>query len=218
MFARLFGRRKFLASRAVASVGAAAWVGSSSSWSARFLRDRFSEFGRELPAAARSQRRPRGRTTRSRSPGSDTPPSSSTSTASASSPTRFSSRGSAWTLVPGRLARSGWSSARSRPTNCRISISSSSAHAHFDHLDTPSLGAVRGLPAVVMAASTSTFCPVVVLLGHRTAVERIDDDQDAPRRRRHARGRGQTLGRTGCSATPTAATTATSSSVKAAGC
>ena len=36
------------------------------------------------------------------------------------------------------------------------------ARAHFDHLDTPSLGAVRGLPAVVMAASTSTFCPVVV--------------------------------------------------------
>jgi L-ascorbate metabolism protein UlaG (beta-lactamase superfamily) len=33
------------------------------------------------------------------------------------------------------------------------------SHAHFDHLDTRSLGAVRGLPAAVMAASTSDLLP-----------------------------------------------------------
>ena len=33
------------------------------------------------------------------------------------------------------------------------------SHAHFDHLDTPSLGAVRGKPVAVMAASTSDLLP-----------------------------------------------------------
>jgi L-ascorbate metabolism protein UlaG (beta-lactamase superfamily) len=33
------------------------------------------------------------------------------------------------------------------------------SHAHFDHLDTPSLAAVRGRPAAVMAASTSDLLP-----------------------------------------------------------
>ena len=33
------------------------------------------------------------------------------------------------------------------------------SHAHFDHLDTPSLGAVRGRPAAVMAAATSDLLP-----------------------------------------------------------
>jgi L-ascorbate metabolism protein UlaG (beta-lactamase superfamily) len=33
------------------------------------------------------------------------------------------------------------------------------SHAHFDHLDTPSLGAVRGRPVAVMAPSTSDLLP-----------------------------------------------------------
>jgi L-ascorbate metabolism protein UlaG (beta-lactamase superfamily) len=33
------------------------------------------------------------------------------------------------------------------------------SHAHFDHLDTPSLGAIRGRPAAVMAAETSDLLP-----------------------------------------------------------
>ena len=33
------------------------------------------------------------------------------------------------------------------------------SHAHFDHLDTPSLGAIRGMPAAVMAAATSDLLP-----------------------------------------------------------
>jgi L-ascorbate metabolism protein UlaG (beta-lactamase superfamily) len=33
------------------------------------------------------------------------------------------------------------------------------SHAHFDHLDTPSLAAVPGMPAVVMASKTSDLLP-----------------------------------------------------------
>jgi L-ascorbate metabolism protein UlaG (beta-lactamase superfamily) len=33
------------------------------------------------------------------------------------------------------------------------------SHAHFDHLDTPSLGAIRGRPVAVMAANTSDLLP-----------------------------------------------------------
>ena len=33
------------------------------------------------------------------------------------------------------------------------------SHAHFDHLDTPSLAAVPGRPAVVMASGTSDLLP-----------------------------------------------------------
>jgi L-ascorbate metabolism protein UlaG (beta-lactamase superfamily) len=33
------------------------------------------------------------------------------------------------------------------------------SHAHFDHLDTPSLGAIRGKPAAVMASATSDLLP-----------------------------------------------------------
>lgn len=33
------------------------------------------------------------------------------------------------------------------------------SHAHFDHLDTPSLGAISGMPAAVMAAGTSDLLP-----------------------------------------------------------
>jgi L-ascorbate metabolism protein UlaG (beta-lactamase superfamily) len=33
------------------------------------------------------------------------------------------------------------------------------SHAHFDHLDTPSLGAIRGRPAAVMASATSDLLP-----------------------------------------------------------
>jgi L-ascorbate metabolism protein UlaG (beta-lactamase superfamily) len=33
------------------------------------------------------------------------------------------------------------------------------SHAHFDHLDTPSLGALRGMPAAVMASAISDLLP-----------------------------------------------------------
>src|SRR5262249_9075145 len=33
------------------------------------------------------------------------------------------------------------------------------SHAHFDHLDTPSLAAIRGRPAALMASATSDLLP-----------------------------------------------------------
>ena len=40
-----------MATSAVAGVGSAAWLGVSSSWGARFLRQRFEEIGRDIPPA-----------------------------------------------------------------------------------------------------------------------------------------------------------------------
>jgi hypothetical protein len=47
----LLNRRTFMTTGAIAAVGGAAWVGVSSSWGARFLRQRFEEVGREIPPA-----------------------------------------------------------------------------------------------------------------------------------------------------------------------
>ena len=131
----------------------------SSSWSARFLRERVAEWGRDVPPAPESPSPPNGMTTRSRSRGSGTPPCSSTSTASVSSPTRRCSLELVWTLAVGsfgplRLVQCALA-ADELPEIDLVLVS----HAHFDHLDTPSLGAIRGTPAAVMAAATSDLLP-----------------------------------------------------------
>ena len=48
---RLLNRRTFMATGAAAGVGSAAWLAMSSSWGARFLRQRFDEIGRDIPSA-----------------------------------------------------------------------------------------------------------------------------------------------------------------------
>ena len=47
----LLNRRTFMTTGAIAAAGGAAWVGVSSSWGARFLRQRFEEIGRDIPPA-----------------------------------------------------------------------------------------------------------------------------------------------------------------------
>ena len=70
------------------------------------------------------------------------------------------------------------------------------SHAHFDHLDTPSLGAVRGKPSAVMAADISDLLPATALfVGERASLERGRNRHDAARRRARPGDRGQTLGR-----------------------
>ena len=159
MLRRLFGRRKFLATSAVAGVGAAAWASSSSSWSARFLRERFAEFGRDVPAAAHKP----------------TPAAWSDNAITLAwlghatvlinfygvriitDPVLFSRIGvdvGPGTIGPLRLVQCALTE-EELPDLDLVLVS----HAHFDHLDTPSLGAVRGLPAAVMAASTSDLLP-----------------------------------------------------------
>ncbi len=156
---RLFSRRKFLATGTVAGVGSAAWLGTSSSWGARFLRERFAEIGREVPAAPHSP-----------------DPSSWDDNAITlawlghatvlinfygmrilTDPALYLRVGAdvgVGTLGPLRLVRPALDP-DGLPEIDLVLVS----HAHFDHLDTPSLAAVRGEPAAVMALHTSDLLP-----------------------------------------------------------
>jgi L-ascorbate metabolism protein UlaG (beta-lactamase superfamily) len=155
---RLFNRRAFLATGAVAGVGGA-WAGTSSSWTARFLRDRLGEWGREVPPA----------------PHRPSPASWSDNAITLAwlghatvlidfygvriltDPTLFPRIGidmGVGSFGPLRLVSCALSP-EALPEIDLVLVS----HAHFDHLDTPSLAAVRGMPAAVMAASTSDLLP-----------------------------------------------------------
>ena len=159
MSSRIVSRRAFVASAAVASVGGTAWVASSSSWSARFLRERVAEWGRDIPAA---------------------PHTPSPSTWSDNDIT-IAWLGHATVLInffglriitdPALYPRIGvdvgvGSLGPLRLVQCALTPDDLPeldlvlvSHAHFDHLDTPSLGAVRGQPVAVMAAATSDLLP-----------------------------------------------------------
>jgi L-ascorbate metabolism protein UlaG (beta-lactamase superfamily) len=159
MKSRVFNRRTFVATGAVAGVGATAWMASSSSWGARFLRDRFAEWGREIPAA----------------------PHTPTPDAWSDRDITLSWLGHATVLInfygmriltdPVLYPRIGvdlgiGSLGPLRLVQCALSPETLPeidlvlvSHAHFDHLDTPSLGAVRGRPAAVMASAISDLLP-----------------------------------------------------------
>ena len=155
----LLNRRTFMATGAAAGVGGMAWVGTSSSWGARFLRQRFDEIGRDLPPA----------------PHKPTPaswPDNSVTLAWLGHATvlinvygvriltdpvlhpRIGVDLGLGTLGPMRLVRCALAPDE-LPDVDLVLVS----HAHFDHLDTPSLGAIRGKPAAVMAADISDLLP-----------------------------------------------------------
>jgi len=152
-------RRTFMVSGAAAGAGGFGWVGLSSSFPARFLRDRFEELGRHVPAASRTP-----------------------------APASWNDNGitAAWlghatVLInfygvriltdPVLFNRIGvdlgiGSLGPLRQVRCALTPDALPeidlvlvSHAHFDHLDTPSLAAVRGRPAAVMAAKTSDLLP-----------------------------------------------------------
>jgi L-ascorbate metabolism protein UlaG (beta-lactamase superfamily) len=152
-------RRGFLASGAFAAAAAAAVLGSSSSWPARFLRERFKEIGRDIPPA----------------PHKPSPDSWSDNAVTLAwlghattlinfygvrvltDPTLFPRIGvdmRVGTLGPLRLVQSALT-ADELPDVDLVLVS----HAHFDHLDIASLAAVKGRPAAVMAAATSDLLP-----------------------------------------------------------
>ena len=162
LYARGMGvlnRRTFFATGAAAGLGATAYVGTSSSWAARFLRERFTEWGREVPPA----------------------PHKPTPASWADNAVTLSWLGHATVLInfygvrivtdPVLFPRIGidvgvGSIGPLRLVQCALSPEEVPeidlvlvSHAHFDHLDTPSLGAMRGRPAAVMAPATSDLLP-----------------------------------------------------------
>jgi L-ascorbate metabolism protein UlaG (beta-lactamase superfamily) len=152
-------RRTFLASGLAATAGASAWASLSSSWSARFIRERFAEMGREIPQA----------------------PHTPTPGAWADNAVTLAWLGHATVLIdfyglriltdPVFFPRIGVSLGLGtlgplRLVQCALPHTALPdidlllvTHAHFDHLDRPSLAAVPGRPAVVMAHGTSDLLP-----------------------------------------------------------
>ncbi len=159
---RLVRRRTVIAGGLSALAGtavASSWFGVSSSWGARFVRERFAEMGRDIP------------------PAPHTPDPSSWSDNAVTlawlghatvlvnaygvrilvDPTLFPRIGVdavLGTIGPQRLIDCALA-ADQLPDIDLVLVS----HAHFDHLDTPSLGAVRGSPVAVMAPATSDLLP-----------------------------------------------------------
>jgi L-ascorbate metabolism protein UlaG (beta-lactamase superfamily) len=152
-------RRAFLASGAAAGLGGAAWTATSQSWYARFLRERFSEFGRDLPVA---QHKPTPSTWSDNAItlawlGHATVLINFYGVRILTDPTLYSRIGVdlvLGTLGPLRLVQCAMTPDE-LPEIDLVLVS----HAHFDHLDTPSLGAIRGTPAAVMAWETADLLP-----------------------------------------------------------
>lgn len=159
MKSRVFNRRTFVATGAVAGVGTTAWVASSSSWTARFLRDRFAEWGRDIPRATHT---PEPATWSDRDItiawlGHATVLINFYGMRILTDPTLYPRIGvdlGVGSLGPLRLVQCALTP-DALPEIDLVLVS----HAHFDHLDTPSLGAVRGRPAAVMAVATSDLLP-----------------------------------------------------------
>jgi L-ascorbate metabolism protein UlaG (beta-lactamase superfamily) len=154
----MLSRRTLLTTGVLAGAGAA-WTSMSSSWSARFLRERFAEWGKDVPAA----------------------PHKPAPAAWDDNAITLAWLGHATVLVnfyglrlitdPALFPRIGvdvglGSVGPLRLIQCALLPDALPeidlvlvSHAHFDHLDTPSLGAIRGKPAAVMAAETSDLLP-----------------------------------------------------------
>ena len=156
---RRVGRRTFLASGAVAGVGGGAWLSTSSSWGARFVRERLAEAGREVPRAAHTPR-PAAWVDNAITLawlGHATVLINFYGVRILTDPVLFPRIGvdiGIGSVGPLRLVQCALS-ADELPEVDLVLVS----HAHFDHLDTRSLGAVRGRPIAVMGPSTSDLLP-----------------------------------------------------------
>jgi len=152
-------RRTFLASGLAASAGASAWASLSSSWGARFIRERVAEVGRSTPAAQHTPRPDQWADNAITVAwlGHATVLINFYGMRILTDPTFFSRIGvslGVGTLGPLRLVQCALPPAAVPDVDLLLVT-----HAHFDHLDTPSLAAVPGTPAVVMAHATSDLLP-----------------------------------------------------------
>src|SRR5262245_28823925 len=151
-------RRLFLATGALA--GAGAWIGTSQRWGARFIRQRFDELGRDVQPA----------------------PHRPTPSAWNDNAITLAWLGHATVLIdfygvriltdPVLFPRIGVdlglaSIGPLRLIDCALTPDELPqidvvlvSHAHFDHLDTRSLGSLRGKPVAVMASGTSDLLPL----------------------------------------------------------
>jgi L-ascorbate metabolism protein UlaG (beta-lactamase superfamily) len=154
----LLTRRTVLTTGVLAGA-AGAWANMSSSWAARFLRDRFAELGRDVPAAPH---KPQPHTWRDNGVtlawlGHATVLIDFYGLRILTDPVLFSRIGvdlGIGSLGPLRLVQCALTPAEIGEIDLVLVT-----HAHFDHLDTPSLGAIAGRPVAVMAASTSDLLP-----------------------------------------------------------
>lgn len=151
-------RRGLLATGALASAGAA-WTAVSDSWSARFLRARLAEVGADVPAALHTPTPAAWRDNAITMAwlGHATVLINFYGVRVLTDPVLFNRIGvdlGLGSVGPKRLVRCALA-ADHLPDIDLVLVS----HAHFDHLDTPSLAAVRGNPVAVMAAETSDLLP-----------------------------------------------------------
>jgi L-ascorbate metabolism protein UlaG (beta-lactamase superfamily) len=155
---RFLNRRTFLATTAAASLGGVS-LATSSSWAARFVRGRLAELGRDVPRAPYK-------------PNPHNWPENAVTAAwlghatvlinfygvrVLTDPALFPRIGiNAWigSIGPLRLTSAALTP-EELPDIDLVLVS----HAHFDHLDTPSLAAIPGNPAALMAWKTSDLLP-----------------------------------------------------------
>lgn len=154
----LFTRRALLGTGALAAAGAT-WTSLSDSWSARFLRGRLAEFGQEVPAAPYT---PAPATWKDDAItiawlGHATVLVNFYGLRILTDPVLYRRIGvdlGVGSLGPLRLVQSALTP-DALPEIDLVLVS----HAHFDHLDTPSLASVRGRPVAVMASGTADLLP-----------------------------------------------------------
>jgi len=150
-------RRVFLAGGVLAGIGA--WTGTSQMWGARFIRGRLAEIGRDIPQAPH---KPAPASWHDNAItlawlGHATVLINFYGVRILTDPTLFRRIGvdvGLGSLGPLRLVDCPLD-AGELPEIDVVLVS----HAHFDHLDTPSLAAVRGKPVAVMATGTADLLP-----------------------------------------------------------
>jgi L-ascorbate metabolism protein UlaG (beta-lactamase superfamily) len=155
---KLLNRRTFLAGTAVAGLGGV-WTASSSSWTARFLRERVAEFARDIPPAPHKPEP------------SEWSDNAITLAWLGHATVLINFYGVRILLDPALYSRIGVHAlfgtiGPQRLVACALRPKELPeidlvllSHAHFDHLDIPSLAAIRGKPIALMAPETSDLLP-----------------------------------------------------------